>query len=204
MQVWNFLLGRGSGSLPQRDVRVQYRTDEQYVQWYGLSFFLSYTLLSNLILSYMPISFLILFCLIFYSLNWPALNFAYFTLPHLFLPNLISSDQIWISSSWVLCNMIWHDSISPCLPSPFIPFPPHHSKSCHFNFHVRSHYIFTILGECPAGYYCPQGTSVPLSCPHSSFSLSGSYECVGCPGKGARYPVMPCQTDKSCCYKLHI
>ena len=59
-------------------------------------------------------------------------------------------------------------------------------------------------GKCPPGYYCPIGTSISLQCPQNSFSLAGSYVCTVCPGKGSRFLPMPCQIDKSCCYKKSI
>ena len=45
--------------------------------------------------------------------------------------------------------------------------------------------VYTGNDVCPAGYYCPNGTSYPFSCPLGTFSvnegLTASTECEPCP-----------------------
>ena len=72
---------------------------------------------------------------------------------------------------------------------------------------------------CPAGFYCPEGTAEPIPCPPGHFSNDGAYACVLCPGIStlnstlqldqgvvqtkphAAKVQLPCQDDRSCCFK---
>lgn len=67
-------------------------------------------------------------------------------------------------------------------------------------------------GWCPAGYYCPPGTSnyQPNACPVGTYAPRGSSACTSCPATMvanrlelmvARSPgEQPCTNDRSCCY----
>ena len=58
---------------------------------------------------------------------------------------------------------------------------------------------------CPAGFYCPVGTAVPIACPQDQYAVEGSWKCMNCPGGGgARAKPMPCHTDKGCCFRVKI
>ena len=60
-------------------------------------------------------------------------------------------------------------------------------------------------GFCPAGYYCTEGTADPIPCPPGHFSNLAAYKCSLCPGldlADADKVDLPCQNDRSCCYKV--
>lgn len=54
-------------------------------------------------------------------------------------------------------------------------------------------------GYCPAGFYCPMGTSKPIQCPPYAYSLGGSWVCNSCPN--AAETALPCQDSMTCCFR---
>lgn len=54
-------------------------------------------------------------------------------------------------------------------------------------------------GYCPAGYYCPMGTSEPIQCPPDAYSLDGSSICNTCPNADGKKLI--CQDSMTCCFR---
>ena len=53
---------------------------------------------------------------------------------------------------------------------------------------MQPHFIPSgvLADECPAGYYCPEGTADPIPCPEGTYSptvgLHEVYQCLNCTG----------------------
>lgn len=54
-------------------------------------------------------------------------------------------------------------------------------------------------GLCPAGYYCPVGTSEPIACENQYFSVGGASKCSACPGSVTT--TTPCRDSLTCCFR---
>jgi hypothetical protein len=53
---------------------------------------------------------------------------------------------------------------------------------------------------CPAGFYCPWNTSVPVECPESTYSPRGVFGCLPCFQKPKQQETkQTCKDKRSCC-----
>lgn len=57
----------------------------------------------------------------------------------------------------------------------------------------------TCTGWCPAGHYCPAGTSEPFLCSEGYYATGAAWNCSACPGQ--RDTPMPCNDARECCFK---
>ena len=55
-------------------------------------------------------------------------------------------------------------------------------------------------GYCPAGFYCPWNTSVPIECPVGKYSAHGYFQCMQCKQKSNRQiQSQTCRNNRKCC-----
>jgi hypothetical protein len=59
--------------------------------------------------------------------------------------------------------------------------------------------VSTCTGWCPAGHYCPAGTSEPLPCPEGYYATGAAWACSQCPGQ--RSTPLLCNTARECCFR---